>query len=170
MTGSFLAGKLALVTGGSGTIGKAIAKALLTSGASVILTARGVEKLEGAKTALQEQIQTEIGKMPEIHVLPSDISKEESVTELFSNIDSVGNIDLVVNNAGEPLDMSTRMLAPTVSSHNFVFVSRYNGTRSNGGSRCAGYGAGLGRQCRGSLFVCPGSHEAHERTGWRPHH
>lgn len=105
MSEGFLVGKLALVTGGSGTIGKAIAKSLLLSGASVVLTARRLEKLEKTKAELLESVKEE-GKntCPEIHVLSSDVSKEESVVELFQKIDDLtkdgSGIDLLVNNAG----------------------------------------------------------------------
>jgi glucose 1-dehydrogenase len=95
----FLAGKLALVTGGSGTIGQAIAKSLLSSGASVVLTARRLEKLE----AVQETLQKESGTA-QVHIITSDVSKEQSVIELFEKIDALEagkGLDLLVNNAGE---------------------------------------------------------------------
>ncbi|KAL3917962.1 MAG: hypothetical protein SGILL_004465 [Bacillariaceae sp.] len=94
-----LKGKVALVTGGSGTIGKAITKALLSEGASVILTARRLAKLEEVKKDLLEQ---HVGGdfVGRIHVVPSDIAKEESVMELFSRIDQIGSVDIVINNAG----------------------------------------------------------------------
>eukprot|EP00934_Nitzschia_sp_Nitz4_P004451 Nitzschia sp. Nitz4//scaffold22_size323478//147221//148070//NITZ4_000535-RA/size323478-processed-gene-0.463-mRNA-1//-1//CDS//3329543019//4441//frame0 len=99
-TPSFLTGKLALVTGGSGTIGRAIAKALLTSGADVILTARRVEKLEDAKEELLSGLAEP--SSAKVHVLPSDVSSEESVVSLFQSIDGLKaqGVDLLVNNAG----------------------------------------------------------------------
>lgn len=101
MSSSFLAGKLALVTGGSGTIGKAIASALLSSGASVVLTARRVEKLEYVRQSVLESLEKTSTTLPNIHVIPSDVSKEESVVELFQKIDDLNaGIDLLVNNAG----------------------------------------------------------------------
>ena len=48
----FLQGKTALVTGGGGTIGRAIAKALLFHGATVVLTGRRIESLEETKQTL----------------------------------------------------------------------------------------------------------------------
>jgi NAD(P)-dependent dehydrogenase (short-subunit alcohol dehydrogenase family) len=95
---SFLVGKLALVTGGSGTIGKAIAKGLVSQGASVVLTARRKEKLEQAQEALQGDIAS-----ADIHIIPCDVSKEESVVALFQKIDQIGEckgLDLLINNAG----------------------------------------------------------------------
>jgi NAD(P)-dependent dehydrogenase (short-subunit alcohol dehydrogenase family) len=99
---SFLFGKLALVTGGSGTIGQAIAKVLLSQGASVVLTARRMEKLEFAKETLQKEVDN---KAAVVHVIASDVSKEESVVNLFQEIDQLvehgKGLDLLVNNAGE---------------------------------------------------------------------
>jgi NAD(P)-dependent dehydrogenase (short-subunit alcohol dehydrogenase family) len=98
---SFLRGKLALVTGGSGTIGKAIAKSLLSQGASVVLTARRIGKLEETQEALRKEVS---GNAAQVHVLSSDVSKEESVVELFQKIDQLEGgkgLNLLVNNAGE---------------------------------------------------------------------
>lgn len=104
MSGSFLTGKVALVTGGSGTIGLAIAKALLSSGANVILTARRMDKLETAKEQLLSSVSKEQGG-GQVHIFSSDVSSEESVVELFQKIDSMkemgGSVDLLVNNAGK---------------------------------------------------------------------
>jgi NAD(P)-dependent dehydrogenase (short-subunit alcohol dehydrogenase family) len=101
MNASFLSGKLALVTGGSGTIGQAIAKSLLSSGASVVLTARRLEKLETAKEKLLESLQLKSADAPQVHVISSDVSKEESVVELFQKIDDLSTgVDLLINNAG----------------------------------------------------------------------
>jgi len=101
MSGTFLAGKLALVTGGSGTIGQAIAKALISSGASVVLTARRVEKLQTVKDGILKDLESTSNAVPDIHVISSDVSKEESVVELFQKIDDLSKgFDLLVNNAG----------------------------------------------------------------------
>lgn len=88
------------MTGGSGTIGQAIAKSLVSQGASVVLTARRKEKLEKAQEALQ-QVAT---NPAQVHVITSDVSNEESVVELFNQIDQLEDgkgIDLLVNNAGK---------------------------------------------------------------------
>ena len=102
---SLLLGKLALVTGGSGTIGKAIAKSLVCQGASVVLTARRKEKLEEAREELIQSTTSDFDN--NVFVIPSDVSKEESVVELFQQIDNLRKdyedktgIDLLINNAG----------------------------------------------------------------------
>ena len=51
-----LTGKLALVTGGSGTIGVSIAKALAARGAHVVLTGRTMDKLQTAAQTVQQAV------------------------------------------------------------------------------------------------------------------
>ena len=92
-----LLGKIAVVTGGSGTIGQAIAKKLLSQGASVVLAGRRVEKLQAAQEKLLQSY-------PERNVsyISSDVSKESSVEEFFAQLDEdYGGLDLLVNNAGK---------------------------------------------------------------------
>jgi NAD(P)-dependent dehydrogenase (short-subunit alcohol dehydrogenase family) len=92
-----LRGKLILVTGGSGTIGYAIAQALLQRGARVIITGRRRERLEQAVRTLEPYAQ-----FPEdVKFIPCDVADERSVENLFSEMDIlVGTIDILVNNAG----------------------------------------------------------------------
>lgn len=124
MNSSFLSGKLALVTGGSGTIGQAIAKSLLSSGASVVLTARGLEKLEAAKEKLLESIHLRGADAPHVnvHVISSDVSKEASVVELFKKIDDLSTgVDLLINNAG-----TSTYVIPVLLGTNAIFFRSLN--------------------------------------------
>ena len=68
-----LKGRVAVITGGSRGIGKAIARALAAEGVDLVLLARGKEQLD--KTV------AEICKTAGVRVLavPADISKTESV-------------------------------------------------------------------------------------------
>jgi len=93
-TSSFITGKNAIVTGGSGTIGRSIAKALLSHGADVIITGRNPERLETARTQLEA--------FGNVSTFRGDISDEGSVLDLFNYIDKShgGRCDLLVNNAG----------------------------------------------------------------------
>ena len=88
---SFLASKVALVTGGSGTIGQAIAKGLLQQGAAVCLVGRRVEALEKA--------QQHLSSYGSVSYVSCDISNEESVVDLYMTMDEqYGRIDLLINN------------------------------------------------------------------------
>ena len=79
-----LAGKTALVTGGSRGIGKAIARALYHAGARVLICGRDAKSLVAAAK--------EIG---EIICVPADVRKD--VKKLFRVVD---RLDILVNNAG----------------------------------------------------------------------
>jgi len=81
-----LAGKTALVTGGSRGIGKAIARAFYHAGARVIICGRDAKSLIAAAK--------EIG---EIICVPADVRREKDVKKLFKVVD---RLDILVNNAG----------------------------------------------------------------------
>ena len=86
-----LTGKRALVTGASGGIGGAIAKALHAAGATVGLSGTRVEPLEALAAELGERA----------HVLPCNLGDGEAVDALPKQaIEAMGGIDILVNNAG----------------------------------------------------------------------
>lgn len=86
-----LTGKCALVTGASGGIGGAIAKALHAQGATVALSGTRVEPLEKLAAELGERA----------HVVPANLSDPESVANLPKAAEeAMGQIDILVNNAG----------------------------------------------------------------------
>jgi 3-oxoacyl-[acyl-carrier protein] reductase len=86
-----LTGKCALVTGASGGIGGAIAKALHEAGATVGLSGTRVEPLESLAAELGERA----------HVLPCNLSDPEAVDALPKQaIEAMGALDILVNNAG----------------------------------------------------------------------
>lgn len=83
---------VAVVTGGSRGIGKAIAEALLNINYTVIITARHEsEDIKSLKTSFADKV----------FFFPCDISSEEDRKGLFSFArDNFGKLDLLVNNAG----------------------------------------------------------------------
>ncbi len=86
-----LTGKNALITGASGGIGGAIAKALYEAGANVALSGTRVEPLKALAAYLGERA----------YVLPCNLSDVESVEALPKQaIEAMGGIDILVNNAG----------------------------------------------------------------------
>jgi 3-oxoacyl-[acyl-carrier protein] reductase len=87
-----LSGKTALVTGATGGIGGAIAKALHTAGATVALSGRQVDKLEALKAELADRCV----------VVPCDLASKEQVAKLIDEAVKAlgGRLDILVNNAG----------------------------------------------------------------------
>ena len=89
-----LATKVAIVTGASRGIGRAISIALAGQGATVVLAARALEKLK--ETAKQV---TEAGGKAEIVV--TELTEEDSVKNLVKVTgDKFGRLDILINNAG----------------------------------------------------------------------
>ncbi|PJE26987.1 3-oxoacyl-[acyl-carrier-protein] reductase [Pseudooceanicola antarcticus] len=86
-----LTGKAALVTGASGGIGGAIAKALHGAGATV--------GLSGTREAPLQELAAELGERA--HVLPCNLSDAEAVEALpKAAAAAMGSLDILVNNAG----------------------------------------------------------------------
>jgi 3-oxoacyl-[acyl-carrier protein] reductase len=86
-----LTGKRALVTGASGGIGGAIAKALHAQGAEVAIS--------GTKVAVLEQLAAELGSR--VHVLPCDLSDVAATEELVPRAEAaMSELNILVNNAG----------------------------------------------------------------------
>ena len=91
-----LDGQLALVTGGSAGIGRAIAAELLGFGARVLIAARDGDALEAAREELLEQC-------PEgdVRALIADVADDEQRRELLDWVEDQGEgLHILVNNAG----------------------------------------------------------------------
>jgi uncharacterized protein len=87
-------GMVALVTGGSSGLGRAIAAALVERGARVVIAARGAEKLEAVAASLS-------GDRQQVLAVPADITRQADVDSLFARtIEHFGRLDMLVNNAG----------------------------------------------------------------------
>jgi 3-oxoacyl-[acyl-carrier protein] reductase len=91
-----LTGKSALVTGASGGIGAAIAKALHEVGATVALS--------GTRVPALEALAAELGSR--VHVVPADLAQAEAADALIKSAEAaMGAVDILVNNAGMNRDM-----------------------------------------------------------------
>lgn len=86
-----LDGKAALVTGATGGIGAAIARALHAQGAEVALTGRRESELAALAEALGDRVT----------VIPADLSDPEAPAALVEKVEAeLGGLDILVNNAG----------------------------------------------------------------------
>lgn len=96
-----LRGLHAVVTGGGGGIGAAVAQALLLDGARVTLLGRNSTRLQA-----QTQVLRCLGQVPDaVAFHPVDVSDEASVAETFAALAAgpFGAADILINNAGQVL-------------------------------------------------------------------
>ncbi len=89
-----LAGKRALVTGGSRGIGRAIAEAFAKEDCRLILNARDPDRLSRTAEALAD------AHGVEVHALACDVTDGDAVRAMVSEAEAGGAIDILVNNAG----------------------------------------------------------------------
>ncbi len=91
-----LTGRVALVTGGSKGLGKAMARGFAEAGADIILAGRDVAQL----SATLDDIHTSTGRRGTFFVC--DVSDRAQVAKLAVDAEAVfGKIDILVNNAGQ---------------------------------------------------------------------
>ena len=86
-----LDGKVALVTGATGSIGGAIARFLHKQGATLALSGTRVSNLENLANELSERV----------HLFACNLSAADAVENLIPNVERLcGHVDILVNNAG----------------------------------------------------------------------
>lgn len=97
-----LSGRRALVTGSSQGLGLALARALASAGAELVLNGRDPDRLAAARASLEAEGHT-------ARAMAFDVTDEAQVAEAIARIEAeLGPIDILVNNAGmqvrAPLD------------------------------------------------------------------
>jgi NAD(P)-dependent dehydrogenase (short-subunit alcohol dehydrogenase family) len=91
-----LSGQVAIVTGGGRGLGRLLAEALATAGATVAVTARSEDQLAETVAAIRQA-------GGEAIALPADASNVEAVDGVVSEVERrFGRVDLLVNNAALP--------------------------------------------------------------------
>ena len=94
MSNQGLKGRIALVTGASKGLGRAMAIALAKHGAHLVLVARDKEKLNSVAQEVDAAGST-------ADVFAADITKEDQVLQLESDVSAkVGKVQILINNAG----------------------------------------------------------------------
>ncbi|MGN8069449.1 bifunctional aldolase/short-chain dehydrogenase [Mucilaginibacter sp. 22184] len=97
-----LSGKIALITGSAGGIGKAIAKKFVDEGAVVILNDMNTERLEAAA----EEFKKQYGKDSYTTAVLNVTKAEQINAALETAALAFGGVDIVVNNAGLSISKS----------------------------------------------------------------
>jgi Tropinone reductase 1 len=98
-----LDGQVALVTGASVGIGRAIADELLALGADAMLVARDADQLEAARRELEDAHPS-----AQVRAFAADVGDPEQRREIFDWIEDVGaGLQILVNNAGGNITRAT---------------------------------------------------------------
>jgi len=88
-----LEGKVAVVTGGSKGIGRAIALTFAEHGADVVIAARGAEALERTRKEIEER-----GRR--VLAVQADVANAPDLERLYAEVcEAFGGVDVLVNNA-----------------------------------------------------------------------
>src|SRR5689334_21868577 len=98
-----LTGRVALVTGGSKGLGKAMARGMAEAGADVVISSRHEDELRAAAEAIGA------GTDAEVVYFVADITRREDAGRLAERaLGAMGRVDILVNNAGsntsQPVD------------------------------------------------------------------
>ncbi len=110
-----LSGRIALITGSGGGIGKAIAKRFAEEGACVILNDIDAERLSGAT----EEFKKMFGR-DNVAGVVLDVTSEESAVKAFTDACLLfGGVDIIVNNAG--ISISKSLTDHSVSDWNRLY-------------------------------------------------
>ncbi|OIW20088.1 hypothetical protein TanjilG_00579 [Lupinus angustifolius] len=144
-SGAKLAGKVAIVTGGSGGIGEAAAHAFADQGARVVIA--DVQDDLGNKVA--ESIGT--NKCTYIHC---NVADEEQVQNLIqSTVNTFGQIDIMFSNAGISSELEQTIIELDISE-----LNRLLAVNASGMAACVKHAARamVDKHVRGSI-VCTGS-------------
>jgi NAD(P)-dependent dehydrogenase (short-subunit alcohol dehydrogenase family) len=90
-----LTGRVALVTGGSKGLGKAMARGFAEAGANVVISSRHEAELKSAMAEIQQ------GTQAKVAYFVADMTRRDEVRKLAKNaLAAMGKVDILVNNAG----------------------------------------------------------------------
>lgn len=124
-----LKGRVAVVTGGSSGIGKAIAMSLAGEGATIVTVSRGAAAAEAAAQAIRDATGSQV------HVFTGDTGKDAIVSDLRAFLkEHCGRADILVNCAAEPAGQG---VDPTVEDVIYDQLERHMNVKVMGYLRAA---------------------------------
>jgi NAD(P)-dependent dehydrogenase (short-subunit alcohol dehydrogenase family) len=108
-----LSGKIAVVTGASRGLGKAMALQLAREGASVAVAARTIKPAQsGLPGTIHETVKEIVQLGGKAMAVRCDVTREEEVNALIEQVDKqFGRVDIMINNAGIGMPKSFLQLA-----------------------------------------------------------
>lgn len=95
-----LEGRCAVITGGTGGIGMAIARAMLGAGAKVVITGRNQSKLENVRQSIIDDDGCYKDRIKTLALDSRNVAQYKETLDSFVSRNSGFNIDILVNNAG----------------------------------------------------------------------
>jgi NAD(P)-dependent dehydrogenase (short-subunit alcohol dehydrogenase family) len=99
-----LAGKNALITGGSAGIGLACARILVCEGVNVAIASRSAERLSAADAALDAIARERGAVVPRIVTIAADLAQLDGVERTArAAVAAFGHVDILINNAGSAM-------------------------------------------------------------------
>jgi NAD(P)-dependent dehydrogenase (short-subunit alcohol dehydrogenase family) len=112
-----LAGKVAVVTGASRGLGRAIALEYAAQGARLVLCARGADGLAGVEREIR-------ARGEDVVAVAADVGSAEQATALMAKaVDTYGRIDILVNNAGVAPGRGALLDTPLEAWHAILAVN-----------------------------------------------
>lgn len=114
-----LEGRLALITGASRGLGRAMALEFAAQGADLLLVARGAEGLSEVAAALADE-----APGCQVRTVSADLATEQGRDQVVAAVDQVGALQILVNNVGTNI----RKPMAELSAEEYEKVQRTNTT------------------------------------------
>ena len=114
-----LTGRVALVTGASSGLGSQFARTLTKAGASVVLAARRIDKLD----ALRSELEARGGKAAAVKMDVTDLESIRTAVEQAEK--ALGAIDILINNSG--VSVQQKLTDVTAEAYDYIMDTNVRG-------------------------------------------